>query len=296
MSGMPQPSGRRPSVGLAEAIRGAAVPSLAGVAYELSGLAWVLGGAAALTCLAALAGDAELVSDAVGSGLPIPGPAGAAALFLVAVPVLLICARVGGGAARLSIHNQPDGAQRTTLLRSWKEGKTLQASAAAVWFQIFRMMACGTFVLLGPLVVLAAVVGQDTLGPFGVILSGLALVLTLAYAAELGALHQLALASLVRHDRGVGSAVLHGWRLMRGRPGQVRRLAAMEFALRFVVLAAAGLASYLAGPPWGLVQLAVLASLVGSARCRAWSTAYPQLGGLSATIPLSSAATGQPEG
>jgi hypothetical protein len=283
MSPTLQPSGSQQPGSLAEAIRGAAIPSLAGVAYELSGLAWVLGGAAALTGLAALAGDAELVSNAVGSGVPIPGPAGAALLFLVALPLLLVCARVGGGAARLSIQNQPDGAQRTTLLKAWTEGKTLQTSAAGIWFQIFGMMACGTFVLLGPLVLLTLLVGAEALGPFGVILSGVALVLTLAYAAELGALHQLALASLVRHDRGVGSAVLHGWRLMRGRPGQVRRLAAFEFILRTLLLAAAGLASYLAGPTWGLAQLVVLASLMGSARCRAWSMAYPQLGGLSAT-------------
>lgn len=273
---MPEP---REPLGLADAIRGAAIPSLAGMAYELSGLAWVLGGAAALTSLAALAGDPELVSDAVGSGVPIPGPLVATGLFLAALPLLLVCSRVGGGAARLSI--APDPEQPTTLLRSWAEGKSVQTSAAAIWIQIFGMMACGTFVLLGPIVALTALVGPETLGPFGVVLSGLALVLTLAYAAELGALHQLALASLVRHDRGVGSAVLHGWRLMRARPEHMRRLAAAEFALRALILIAASFAGYLAGGPWGLAQLALLASLVGSVRCRAWSLIYPRLGGLS---------------
>lgn len=273
---MPEP---REPLGLADAIRGAAIPSLAGMAYELSGLAWVLGGAAALTSLAALAGDPELVSDAVGSGVPIPGPLVATGLFLAALPLLLVCSRVGGGAARLSI--APDPERPTTLLRSWAEGKSVQTSAAAIWIQIFGMMACGTFVLLGPIVALTALVGPETLGPFGVVLSGLALVLTLAYAAELGALHQLALASLVRHDRGVGSAVLHGWRLMRARPEHMRRLAAAEFALRALILIAASFAGYLAGGPWGLAQLALLASLVGSVRCRAWSLIYPRLGGLS---------------
>ena len=273
---MPEP---REPLRLADAIRGAAIPSLAGMAYELSGLAWVLGGAAALTSLAALAGDPELVSDAVGSGVPIPGPLVATGLFLAALPLLLVCSRVGGGAARLSI--APDPERPTTLLRSWAEGKSVQTSAAAIWIQIFGMMACGTFVLLGPIVALTALVGPETLGPFGVVLSGLALVLTLAYAAELGALHQLALASLVRHDRGVGSAVLHGWRLMRARPEHMRRLAAAEFALRALILIAASFAGYLAGGPWGLAQLALLASLVGSVRCRAWSLIYPRLGGLS---------------
>jgi len=271
----------RERLGLADVIRGAAIPSLAGMAFELSGLAWAFGGAAALTALAALAGDAELVSDTVGSGIPIPGPVVATGLFLAALPLLLICSRIGGGAARLSI--DPDPQRPTTLLRAWTEGKGVQTSAAAIWCQIFGMMACGTFVLLGPLVALTALVGPETLGPFGVILSGLALVLTLAYAAELGALHQLALASLVRHERGVGSAVLHGWRLMRARPEHMRRLAAAEFALRALTLLAAGFASYLAGGPWGLAQLAILASLVGSVRCRAWALIYPRLGGLSAT-------------
>lgn len=273
---MPEP---REPLGLADAIRGAAIPSLAGMAYELSGLAWVLGGAAALSSLAALAGDPELVSVAVGSGVPIPGPLVATGLFLAALPLLLVCSRVGGGAARLSI--APDPERPTTLLRSWAEGKSVQTSAAAIWLQIFGMMACGTFVLLGPIVALTALVGPETLGPFGVVLSGLALVLTLAYAAELGALHQLALASLVRHDRGVGSAVLHGWRLMRARPEHMRRLAAAEFLLRALILIAASFAGYLAGGPWGLAQLALLGSLVGSVRCRAWSLIYPRLGGLS---------------
>jgi hypothetical protein len=276
MSATPGSSGR---LGLVDVIRGAAIPSLAGMAFELSGLAWVLGGAAALTSLAALAGDQELVSDAVGSGLPIPGPLVASGLFLAALPMLLICSRIGGGAARLSI--DPDPQRPTTLLRAWAEGRSVQASAAAIWIQIFGMMACGTFVLLGPVVALTALVGPDNLGPFGVILSGLALVLTLAYAAELGALHQLALASLVRHDRGVGSAVLHGWRLMRARPEHMRRLAAAEFTLRALILIAASFAGYLAGGPWGLAQLALLASLVGSVRCRAWALIYPRLGGLS---------------
>ena len=174
---MPEP---REPLGLADVIRGAAIPSLAGMAYELSGLAWALGGAAALTSLAALAGDPELVSEAVGSGLPIPGPLVATGLFLAALPLLLVCSRVGGGAARLSI--DPDPERPTTLLRSWAEGKSVQTSAAAIWIQIFGMMACGTFVLLGPIVALTVIVGPETLGPFGVVLSGLALVLKLAYA------------------------------------------------------------------------------------------------------------------
>lgn len=283
MSGEPQQPHPMPRAGIASAIQGAAIPSLAGLAYELSGLAWVFGAAAALTALAALAGDPELVSNAVGSGLPIPGPTGATLLFLIALPILLACARVGGGAARISIELEPEVSEATTLRRSWAEGRPLQASAAGVWLQIFGMMASGTFVLLGPLVALTVIVGPETLGPFGVVLSGIALILTLAYAAELGALHQLALASLVRHDRGVGSAVLHGWRLMRAHPRQSRRLATLEFAGRALVLLATGLASYLAGILWGAAQLAILASLVGSVRCRAWSIAYPRMGGLSAT-------------
>ncbi len=268
---------------IAAAVRGAAVPSLAGLAFELSGLAWAFGGAAALSALAALAGDAELVSGAVGSGVPIPGPLLALALFMVSLPLILACARIGGGAARISIGAEPGGRDTTTLRSAWAEGRPLQVSAAGIWLQIFGMMASGTFVLLGPLVGLTVLVGPDTLGPFGVVLSGVALILTLAYAAELGALHQLALASLVRHERGVGSAVLHGWRLMRAQRGHSRRLATVEFGVRAAVLLAAGLASYLAGPSWGLLQLALLGCILGSSRCRAWSLAYPRFGGLAAT-------------
>jgi hypothetical protein len=273
-------AGASVGAGLGAALRGAAIPSAAGLAFELGGLAWVLGAATALVGLGLLAGDTQLVATALGSGLPMPGPKGAMALLAMALPVVLTCARVGAGAARLARAARSGRDEPVTLARAWTEGRRFQAPAAGVWFQIFGMMASGTFVLIGPLVALTAYVGQEALGPFGVVLSGLALVLTLVYAAELAALHQLAVASLVRNDRGVGSAVLHGWRLMRAAPRRSRRFAALEFAVRALILLAAGLAAHLSGPGWGLLQLFLLGAVVGSARCRAWAIAYPDLGGL----------------
>lgn len=281
------------SGGLGAAVRGASIPSLAGLAFELSGLAWVFGAAAALIVLGLLAGDPRLMTEALGSWLPVPEPQGAGALrvgvlragvlLALALPVVLVCARLGAGAARVAIAAGTGEDPPVSLGRAWSEGREVQVSAAGVWLQVFGMMASGTLVLIGPLVALTTFAGQDALGPFSGVLDGLALMLLLVYAAELAALHQLAIASLVRHDRGVGSAVLHGWRLMRAEPRQSRRLAALEFGARALVLAAAASASVVAGGPWGLAQLLLLGSLVGSARCRAWSIAYPRMGGLPAT-------------
>ncbi|MEM6673717.1 MAG: hypothetical protein AAF726_12805 [Planctomycetota bacterium] len=274
---------------LRTAIGRAAIPSLAGIFYETMGLAWVLGGIAALTALSLADGDTAVVSRTIGSDLAEPGSAAAIAALLLSIPLILVAARVSAGLARIVAPGAPDG-RKPTLRNSWRSGVSVQVSAVGVWLQIFGMMASGTLILLGPLVLLALSVGGDTLGPFGVVLSGLALTLTLVYGAELGALQELALASLVRHRRGVGSAVLHGWRMMRAHPGPSRRIATIEFVARFVTVAAVVAVTRRAGLGAGVATFCALGAITGSVRAHLWANAYPRLGGLDPGYALKKAA------
>lgn len=262
-----------------DAVREAPIPSLAGVAFEAMGLAWVFGALAALTILGAIVDDQAVMSNALARRLEIPSGVGALVFFALAAPLILVATRIGAGLARIAAPGAPEG-RRATLRNAWRSGAAVQVSAFGIWLQIFGMMTSATMVLLGPLVILSYVVGPDTLGPFSGILSGLALTLTFVYGAELGALQELATASLVRHRRGVGSAVLHAWRLMKAQPGTSRRKAAGDFAARFAIVAVSLAVGGSAGPLWGLAQFVVLGALFGAIRCHAWALLYPRIGGL----------------
>lgn len=264
---------------LREAIHRARMPSLAGIAYEAMGLAWIFGALAALTILSLVVEDKEVMSSALARRFAVPKGTSAIVFFALAAPLILTATRVGAGLARMAAPGAPKG-RKPTARNAWRSGISVQVSAFGIWLQIFGMMASATFVLIGPLVGLSLLIGPEALGPFSGILSGLALTLTFVYGAELGALQELATASLVRHRRGVGSAVLHAWRLMKSKPSESRRKAAADFAARFAVVAGSLAVAGSMGSGWGLALFVAIAALVGSVRCQAWSLQYPRLGGL----------------
>ncbi len=276
---------RRPDTGeeasrvLRDAARRAPLPSLSGLAFEVMGLAWVFGLVAGLVVLAVLFDEAKLVTSAVGPLFDVPRTRQALSAFVCVAPALFVSTRIAAGLARIASEGRGQG-KGANAWRAWRLGRSTQVSAAGVWLQVFGMMTSATIVLLGPVVLLSRIIGEDHLGPLGVVLSGLALTFALVYGAGVGALQELAMASLVRHERGVGSAILHAWRLMRARPSTSRRMAAVEFASRVAIVALALAVGRTAGWPWGLAQLVLLGALVGGFRCHAWSLTYPRIGGL----------------
>ncbi len=264
---------------LRDAVRRAPLPSLSGLCYEVMGLAWFFGVMAGLGVLSLLFDDLSLVSQAVGPLFTVPKVFDDVRIFLVGAPALAICMRIASGLGTIASQGQGQGSGANAW-RAWKLGKRDTIASIGIAIQIFGMMASATLVLLAPLVFVATLLGQDTMGLFGVVLSGLALAFMLVYGAALGALQELSMASLVRHHRGVGSAILHGWRLMRARPRSSQRMAAAEFASRIIVVGLAITVGRVAGWGWGMAQLVLFGALVGGLRCHAWSLAYPRIGGL----------------
>ncbi|MFT5732864.1 MAG: hypothetical protein ACJAZN_000777 [Planctomycetota bacterium] len=269
---------------LRDAVRRAPLPSLSGLCYEIMGLAWFLGVTAGLAVLSLLFDDLSLVSQAVGPLFTIPSVMENVDALLIAIPIVFVAMRIAAGLATIASEGVGQGGGANAW-RAWKLGKRATLSSIGIAAQIFGMMTAATLVLLTPLVFFASVVGKDTLGLFGVVLSGLALAFMLVYGAALGALHELSMASLVRHNRGVGSAILHGWRLMRARPLSGQRMAAAEFSSRIIVVGLAVTIGRVAGWAWGMSVLILFGALVGGLRCHAWSLAYPRIGGLARVQP-----------
>lgn len=263
---------------LRAALRRAPLPSAAGLAFEIMGLAWVFGAFTGLALLAAPIAGEQTVSGALGKILAVPSLQDTLVALAIATPIVLLSVRVASGLAAIASEGIGQGSG-ANLIQAWRLGARTQVSAIGIWIQIYGMMLMASLVLLGPLVLLWDVAG-DTLGPISVAVSGLALAFVLVYGAGLGAIQELGLASLVRHERGVGSAVLHAWRLIRNRRATSGRMALVEVASRIAIVAAAMWFGQHVGWPIGIMLLVVFGALAGGVRCHAWSLAYLRIGGL----------------
>lgn len=280
-----------------EALRRSPVPSVAGLGFELSGLAWAFGAFAGFCALShAFRGAATTVAAEGPGDLSVTSwfdvarivndpPTPEAMLWIAALvlPIAHLSARLGAGLAR----GAAEGAERPhRLLRAWRRGGPVQLSALGLWILIAGMMASATIVLFTPLAILSGYATQHEVLAFPhVLLSGLGVAFAVAYGAGLGSVHELSYASLVRNERGVGSAVQHAWRLIRNRRVTSRQLSFAEVSTRVAVVAAA-VAVGRHGAPWaGVVTLVVLGALAGGVRAQAWSITYGRLGGLGRVAP-----------
>lgn len=267
-----------------EAVKRAPLPSLSGLAFEIMGLAWVFGALAGIALVSTLFAVEPRVSGALGRIFAVPSPVTVALALIVTFPLVSLSVRIAAGLARIASEGRGQG-KGANALQAFRLGRRTQVSAMAIWILIFGMMAAATVVLLGPLVVLSMAVDGDALGPFGVVLSGLALTFALVYGAALGAVQELAMASLVRHERGTGSAILHAWRLIRNRRVTSGRMALVEMVSRVAIVLVAGVLAEYVGVWAGGAQLLLFGALVGGLRCQAWSLAYPRVGGLAPAAP-----------
>lgn len=259
-----------------EALRRAPFPSLSGLAFEVMGLAWILGGLLGIVCVSSLVTVERRVSEALGRFLPVPPPGELLLVLALAAPIVALCVRVAAGLGRIASEGRGQGSG-ANLVQAFALGGRTQIAALAIFLQVFGMMAAATMVLLAPLALLSITVD---LGPFGVVLAGIALTFGLFYGAALGALQELAMASLVRHERGTGSAVLHAWRLMRHKRLTLGRMAMVEMLARVIIVVTAAVLARQVGTWAGVAQLLLFGALVGGLRCQAWSLAYPRVGGL----------------
>lgn len=226
----------------------------------------------------------------------------AAVSWMPCLGILLIpLYRLVVGLARVapeSAWDEARGERRSPTLTSvWRAGRGLTLSAFVLWFQLAMTMLVATvvlalpsifamrFLVIDPIDALQGsaqwarfVLAAPLVGPF--------VFLLVAYTLAISVLCQLGLHSLAHNRRGVASALLHGWRIMRADPRATGRAVLVDVLLFFVVQftwrAAESVVSQVPGGAsvmWALHF--VLLGFLGAARACYWARAYRSLGGLS---------------
>ena len=183
------------------------------------------------------------------------------------------------------------GRSAPRLKTVWQAGAGLMLPTFGLWLQLVLVM--GGALLLGslPAAALASAIKDPAESPKTAVLLGAMivpiLVVLMAYAMALSVLNQLALHSLAHNRRGVYSALLHGWRIMRNDPWATARAVMVDLVLFLTVLMAwqmfTGFSDLLgaAGAVLAWIAKALLTSFAGVARAGYWARAYRALGGLS---------------
>jgi hypothetical protein len=164
-------------------------------------------------------------------------------------------------------------------------------STYGLWLQLLLMQILAFLVLRAPLIRATRDLVHATPDErIGVLLGtgafvGPLILLFGFYLLALSVLGQLALQSLVENRRGVSSALLHAWRIVRHDPPATARAVAAElllFALTLVAVRAfAGVLGDLPGQTGFVFALQIaLAGFAGVVRAAYWARIYRALGGL----------------
>jgi hypothetical protein len=178
-----------------------------------------------------------------------------------------------------------------TLGSLWQLGRGLTFATYGLWLQLVLMQIAAFVVLLAPILAATRPLGKvpedervlallgigAIVGPF-ILLFGL-------YMLALSVLGQLALQSLAENRRGVSSALLHAWRIMRHDPWATARAVVAEVLLLVLTV---GFVRFVGGLVEGLpggttLTLAIQIALMGFAgvvRAGYWARTYRALGGL----------------
>jgi len=215
---------------------------------------------------------------------------------LAAVGALVLCLallvfRLNAGLAYVSaahVWRRARGSGRTaSVVAVWRAGRGLVHSVLGVWVALLVLFLVSVLLLAGPLLValqlssgheLLRVLYGSLLVPVGAVL--------LLYLILLGVLSQLALQSLARNRRGMASALVHAWRLVRNDPWASVRATLADLALSLLLaiftlgsialVSSGGFSQFGLGAP----LLFLLAGIGGVARAGYWAEAYVGLGGL----------------
>jgi hypothetical protein len=297
---------------LADAARHASAPGIvwgAGLAYQFLAFSWAFGASVTV----ALAGSAlPQGTDAflrgasyLPSGYSLAGLTGqfGPLVFLLALPLAFVVARLAAGLARISPSDRwaylsdtrRTGRRTPTLRQAWRAGKGHTRSTIALWIATILMIVTASALFLVPAQLVVLFTKEGTFTILSGLLAGMAVVLALMYGFLLAIVFQLALHSLVHNKRGVASALLHSWRLARNDPGATARAVVADLLLVMTALAVhlviyavffvSGRAvlggwTWVLWPVFASVFLAV-ESFIGIARSGFWARAYFGLGGVS---------------
>lgn len=180
---------------------------------------------------------------------------------------------------------QPAPSPMRALADVWRAGKGLGVSAFGMWITLMGLLVGAMVFLFGPL---TALVQMLQLQEVSAVLVGLTIpvvVMIAGYGIVLQVVNQLALHSLAQNRRGVASALVHAWRLMRNQPWAALRATLLDVALFLSVLVAGAVGGTLLSivPVFGWFAAWFLGYLLigfaGVVRAGFWARAYHAFGG-----------------
>tara|TARA_R110002126_G_scaffold1490_5_gene8745 strand:+ start:9033 stop:10064 length:1032 start_codon:yes stop_codon:yes gene_type:complete len=281
----------------------------AGLTYQFLAFGWAFGALVALTQAGPTLpkGLRQMIAGAgyLSSTYSLSGLTGRFGLWilLVLLPIGAVVARLAAGLARISPAERweylasvrPVGFQRSpTMRQAWRAGKGHTRTTMALWGATLLMIFLASALFLVPARIVTAL-SDGTLSILAGLLSGCAVLMAMMYGLMLAVVFQLSLHSVVHNRRGVPSALLHAWRLVRNDPGATARSVVTDLVLvctSFVVQLAMGSLAYLMvrsvfgeGFDWLvwpilLVGVIIIESFIGTTRAGFWARAYFGLGGV----------------
>jgi hypothetical protein len=188
-------------------------------------------------------------------------------------------------------HEACAGRRVPRLSAVWRAGVGLTSSTLGLWIQFEIMMFAALFVLALP----AAAVARSLLHAGGTLhdtsplkiviactLLGPVALFFLLYTLSISVMTQLGLHSLAHNRRGVGSALLHAWRIMQHDAWATARAIVVDVVLSASILLIWKLFDTIVPVDWlSMTVYMVLMGFLGVARASYWARAYRALGGLS---------------
>ncbi|MBL8857753.1 MAG: hypothetical protein JNL28_04510 [Planctomycetes bacterium] len=200
--------------------------------------------------------------------------------------------RLVAGLARVSpaaAWTEACAGRRSPRIRTlWKNGSGMTLSVIGLWLLLVVTVSAA---LIGILVPAELIVRPIMHGGFSSNFSGAALAVLLlsplalvfvAYALSIAVLTQLALHSLAHNRRGIGSALLHSWRIMRHDVPATTRAVVVDVVLTVAIILFTTMLSSLSPFAWLDVVIGLtLTGFAGVTRAAYWARAYRALGGLS---------------
>jgi len=188
--------------------------------------------------------------------------------------------RLAAGLARVSssvTHSIPSHSlDRPGIKAVWQAGKGLTLTCCGLQVQVMLMFLLAAVLCAGPAFFLMEGIGINS--EFAQICIGSPVLLLLAiYGVVLSTLIQLALHSLAQNRRGVSSAMLHAWRLLRRDAWATARTIAVDGVLILATWALTLVINLTCVPALWLALL----GFAGVTRAYYWAQAYRALGGLS---------------
>ena len=291
---------------MVEAARQAASPSslwLSGIVYQGFSLGWTFGITVALPLVEQAMPDSSPFKElevwgrkASFNGLihaesirSLPGG------WVIVVLLMPVFFRLVSGLAMIAPSRSWRAACRDarapSLRQAWRNGHGLWRSTCGLWIQVVLMMFAASLLFIGPTRLVFDLLELNSEGAMAVLATGVCIALVVFYGFVLTVLFQISLHSLVQNRRGVGSALLHAWRIAKNDPLATVRATLLDAILYTVIWV--GLVLYVmvlgvvgSGLPKFVSALLLLPAVMveawtGCARCYFWARSYQALGGIS---------------